>query len=231
MGKDSAVFLPRRMCVCTVRLATTVDKYIDILALIDTGSAHRLLLHAPTAQQLIDNGCYHGPTSHPTTITGYDGCSTQRITQEVVSHLSVPGVTFKDARASFSLVNLPSRHYQAIIGWPYIQEKGIIIDGAKPWVIFPKQRPPTPPQPLEPTANPPTSPKPKIPRPLRDLRQEEAPPATVPQPKRPVKATPATLKQFKRLIKRNGLQGLGIAMIFDDPDPDSVIANLTPVTG
>ena len=63
------------------------------------------------------------------TISGYDGGSRQRISSQISPVLSVPGTRFHDPSIPMSIVELSNRPYKAIIGWPYIQDKHIAIDG------------------------------------------------------------------------------------------------------
>ena len=74
------------------------------------------------------------------TISGYDGGSRQRISNQITPALSVPGTRFHDPSIEISVVELPNRPYKAIIGWPYLQEKHIAIDGDGPLAHFPVTR-------------------------------------------------------------------------------------------
>ena len=84
------------------------------------------------------------------TISGYDGGSRQRISNQISPLLSVPGTRFHDPSIPMSIVELSHRPYKAIIGWPYIQDKHIAIDGDGPLARFPQstnQEDPVPDQP------------------------------------------------------------------------------------
>ena len=72
------------------------------------------------------------------TISGYDGGSRQRISSQITPVLSVPGTQFHDPSIPMSIVELSNRPYKAIIGWPYIQDRHIAIDGDGPLARFPK---------------------------------------------------------------------------------------------
>ena len=84
------------------------------------------------------------------TISGYDGGSRQHISSQISPVLSVPGTQFHDPSIPMSIVELSNWPYKAIIGWPYIQDKHIAIDGDGPLARFPqstKQENPVPDQP------------------------------------------------------------------------------------
>ena len=72
------------------------------------------------------------------TISGYDGGSRQRISSQISPVLSVPGTRFHDLSIPMSIVELSKRHYKAIVGWPYIHDKHIAIDGDGPLACFPQ---------------------------------------------------------------------------------------------
>ena len=62
----------------------------------------------------------------------------------------MPGTRFHDPSITPSIVELSNRPYKAIIGWPYIQDKHIAIDGDGPLARFPQstnQANPVPDQP------------------------------------------------------------------------------------
>ena len=69
-------------------------------------------------------------------ISGYDGGSHQRISSQISPVLSVPGTRFHDPSIPMSIVELSNRPCKAIIGWPYIQDKHIAIDGDGPLARF-----------------------------------------------------------------------------------------------
>ena len=230
----------KKSCLCTIRLALTNHKSIDVPALFDPGASCRLLIHRQLAQTLIKSGCYHAPVAYPTKICGYNGSGPQSITHKVVTKISVPGTSFTDSTCSFSIIDMAQRSYQVIVGWHYIQDKRIIIDGAKPCLILrtplspsPSQnpRPPLPHAKPEPERNsePAVPSLPKLPTKILK-RGEPLPEPPVPEPSRPGPSTtrPMGLKQFKRMVNRTRGQGLGIAVIFNEPDPDTVIASLAP---
>ena len=83
------------------------------------------------------------------TISGYDGGSRQRISSQISPVLSVPDTRFHDLSIPMSIVELSNRPYKAIIGWPYIQDKRIAIDGDGPLARFPQstEQGPAPDQP------------------------------------------------------------------------------------
>ena len=98
-----------------------------------------------------------------------------------------------------SVADLPGRPYKVIIGWPYLRKHRVLIDGNGPLAKFPWTRLDSRPCPLTSTTS--MTSKPKV----------EA----------------ISPRQLKRLVRRSGPQCLGIAVVFDDPDPDSVIASLS----
>ena len=68
----------------------------------------------------------------------------------LMSILSVLGTQFHNPRIPMSIVELLNRPYKAIIGWPYIHDKHIAIDGNGPLAHFPhgtNQEDPVPDQP------------------------------------------------------------------------------------
>ncbi|KAN0073166.1 hypothetical protein V8E54_008386 [Elaphomyces granulatus] len=184
----------------------TNDKPIDV----DPGASCRLLIHRQLAQTLIKSGCYHAPVAYPTKICGYNGSGPQSITHKMVTKLSVPGTSFTDSTCSFSIIDMAQRSYQ-------------------------NPRPPPPPVPHaepEPERNsePAVPSLPKLPTKILK-RGEPLPEPPIPEPSRPspsTKAQPMGLKQFKRMVNRTRGEGRGIAVIFNEPDPDTVIASLAP---
>ena len=133
--------LPKDSCLCTVRLGLSSGsrKYIKIPVLLDPGSCHQALIDQHTAHQLIRMGIPKEQLSPPhLTISGYDGGSRQRISSQISPVLSVPGTRFHDPSIPMSIVELSNRPYKAIIGWPYIQDKHIAIDGDGPLARFPQ---------------------------------------------------------------------------------------------
>ena len=147
--------LPKDSCLCTVRLGLSSGsrKYIEIPVLLDPGSCHRALIDQHTAYQLIRMGIPEEQLSPPhLTISGYDGGSRQRISSQISPVLSVPGTRFHDSSIPMSIVELSNRPYKAIIGWPYIQDKHIAIDGDCPLARFPQNRNQENPVPDQPSA-------------------------------------------------------------------------------
>ena len=138
--RDSLTLL-KDSCLCTVRLGFSSGsrKYIEIPVLLDPGSCHRALIDQHTAHQLIHMGISKEQLSPPhLTISGYHGGSRQRISSQISPVLSVPGTRFHDPSIPMSIVELSNRPYKAIIGWPYIQDKHIAIDGDGPLARFPQ---------------------------------------------------------------------------------------------
>ena len=129
--------------LCTVRLGLSAGsrKYIEIPILLDPGSCHRARIEHCTAHQLIRMGIPEEqfPPWH-LTISGYDGGSRQHISSQITPILSLPGTRFHDPSTPMSIVELPNRPYKAIIGWPYIQDNHIAIDGDGPLARFPQTR-------------------------------------------------------------------------------------------
>ena len=133
--------LPKDSCLCTVRLGLSSGsrKYIEIPVLLDPGSCHRALIDQHTALQLIHMGIPKEQLSPPhLTISGYDGGSRQHISSQISLVLSVLGTRFHDPSIPMSIVELSNRPYKAIIGWPYIQDKHIAIDGDGPLAHLPR---------------------------------------------------------------------------------------------
>ena len=81
------------------------------------------------AQTLVRSGYYHAPVAYPTNICGDNGSGRQSVTHKMVTKISVPGTSFTDSTCSFSIIDMAQRSYQVILGWHYIHDKRIIIDG------------------------------------------------------------------------------------------------------
>ena len=131
--------LPNDSCLCTVRLGLSSGsrKYVEIPVLLDPGSCHRAIIDQHTVHQVMHMGIPKEQLSPPHhTISGYDGGSRQCISSQLSPILSVPGTRFHEPSIPMSIVELSNRPYKAIIGWPYIQDKHIAIDGDGPLARF-----------------------------------------------------------------------------------------------
>ena len=154
----------------------------------------------------------------PFRISGYNGSGVQIVSRKITARLSVNAsdghTVFSDPSAPLAIADLGPRDYQLIVGWHYIQDKNIAVDGSEPCLRFPRTPPCGNAKPCAP----------------EDPLPEQLPQIQVPAPTsettRPSTVRAMDLRKFKRLVKRTAGRGLGAAVIFNEPDPEAVISRV-----
>jgi len=116
---------------------TSQNKSFSLRPLVDSGSAAYTLIHTKLADKVCKElGLQPIPLSKEKLIRGYDG----KLSKKAITHKILPNLTignYKEPTVPMLIADLG--HHEVILGKPWINKNGILLDMRHDTIVFPNQ--------------------------------------------------------------------------------------------
>jgi hypothetical protein len=116
---------------------TSQDQSFSIRPLVDSGSAAYTLIHTDLAIEVCKKlGLQPIPLSKEKLIRGYDG----KLAKKAITHKILPTLTVGNHKEpSVPMLIADIGHHEAILGKPWMNKNGVLLDMSRDTIVFPSQ--------------------------------------------------------------------------------------------